>query len=199
MRWVLASNNPGKLQELQQGIRTVHSDWILSNQSEFGVPEVAETGPSFVENALIKARHAAAHTGLSSLADDSGIVVEALGGAPGIHSAYYAGMEGNDTENVQALLEATRTLRDADRSACFICVLVLLRAVDDPMPMIAEGIWHGTLLDEARGKNGFGYDPVFFLPQQGCTAAELSLQEKNRLSHRAQALRSLLQTLRERP
>ena len=191
MRLVLASNNPGKLRELQQGLAGCGA-WQLSPQAALGVASVEETGCSFVENALIKARHAATHTGLPALADDSGLVVEALGGAPGIRSARYAGEGASDAENVQALLAAVRPLPSHQRHAQFVCVLVFLRAADDPVPIIAQGLWSGEVLGEPRGENGFGYDPVFYLPQRDCTSAELTPEEKNRTSHRALALAELL-------
>lgn len=193
-RLVLASNNAGKLQELQQGLAGCH-DWQLLTQRALGVTEAAETGLSFVENALIKARHAAAHTSLAALADDSGLVVEALAGAPGIHSARYAGATASDAENLQALMAAVRPLPEHQRAAHFVCVLVFLRGADDPMPVIGQGLWSGELLSEPRGENGFGYDPLFYLPQRACTAAELPPEEKNRLSHRALALAALLRQL----
>lgn len=194
MRLVLASNNSGKLQELQQGL-AARRGWQLLTQGALGVAGAAETGASFVENALIKARHAAVRTGLAALADDSGLVVEALAGAPGIRSARYAGAAASDAENVQALMAAVRPLPAHRRQAHFVCVLVFLRDADDPMPVIAQGLWSGEVTCEPRGENGFGYDPVFYLPQRACTAAELPPEEKNRLSHRALALAALLRQL----
>lgn len=191
MRLVLASNNPGKLRELRQllaGDRGLE----LEPQGELGVPEAVESGQSFLENALIKARHAAAHTGLAALADDSGIVVDALGGAPGVHSARYAGEGAGDAENLRKLAGEIASLPDDRRAAHFVCVLACLRVPDDPMPLIAEGVWDGLVLSVGRGENGFGYDPLFFLPEHGRTSAELTAQQKNLLSHRAQALRKLV-------
>lgn len=163
-------------------------------QGEFNVPEADEPHPTFVENALAKARHASRLTGLPALADDSGICVNALGGAPGVLSARYAGEPKSDTRNNQQLI-ADLAAQD-DKSAYYYCVLVLVRHADDPQPVIAEGRWNGEIAAEARGQGGFGYDPHFWLPAQGKTAAELSAGEKNRLSHRGQALRVLVEKLR---
>ena len=193
MEVVLASSNPGKLTELRArlepaGLRVVPQD-------AFGVEPPEETGLTFVENALIKARAACAATGLSALADDSGIVVDALGGAPGVRSARYAGPGASDGDNVARLLEALRGVALAERGAAFVCAIVWLRHARDPCPIVCEGVWEGRVLDAPRGDGGFGYDPVFFVEALGRTAAELSFAEKNAVSHRGQALAQLLERL----
>lgn len=186
---VLASGNAGKLVEL----RAMLADLPLRivPQRELGVDDVPETGTTFVENALIKARHASQTTGLPALADDSGLIVDALGGAPGLYSARYAGSPTDDAANNAKLLQALDGLPDARRSARFYAVIVLLRHADDPQPLIAEGRWEGRILDAPRGNNGFGYNPVFFDPACGLTAAEMEPAQKNRISHRALALQAL--------
>jgi len=190
---VLASNNAGKVREINQllegtGIRVVP-------QGDFGVPEAEETGLTFVENAILKARNAAQHSGLPAIADDSGIEVDALHGAPGIHSARYAGPGSSDEDNVGKLLHALESVPEAERGARFQCVLVYLRHASDPTPLICQGTWEGRILEAPRGENGFGYDPVFYVPTHGCSAAELHPAIKNKLSHRGQALRRLRQRL----
>ncbi len=190
---LLASNNPGKIREI--GAILADHDFSVLSQAELAIPDVAETGLTFVENALIKARHAAQKSGLPAIADDSGLEVDALGGAPGIHSARYAGVGATDAENNARLLEALTGVPMAARSARFRCVMVYLRHAQDPSPVIAEGVWEGRILEEARGAAGFGYDPLFYLPEQGCASAELGPLEKNRLSHRGQALRQLAAAL----
>jgi len=165
-------------------------------QSEFGVPEAEEIGLTFVENALLKARNAASHTGLPSIADDSGIEVDALNGAPGIYSARYAGKGAGDGQNLRKLLKALDEVPDAKRGARFVCVIVYLRHAADPTPVIAQGIWEGRILREARGSGGFGYDPVFWVPTHNCSSAELPAEVKNTISHRGQALRALVAALR---
>jgi XTP/dITP diphosphohydrolase len=182
----LASGNPGKLGELQAMLGGLGLDIVP--QSRFAVPEVAETGLTFVENALIKARHCAEVTGLPAIADDSGLVVDALHGAPGIYSARYAGVGASDEQNVQKLLDDISGVAEARRSARFYCVLVYLRHPRDPMPVISEGVWGGRVLEAPVGGGGFGYDPVFYVPDQGCSAAQLGPAVKNRISHRGQAL-----------
>ncbi len=184
---VLASNNPGKLKEFGQLLLPL--GFQVHPQHEFKVPEAAEPYPSFVENALAKARHAAQHTGLPALADDSGICAAALGGAPGVHSARYAGEPKSDHANNQKLLQE---LAGRDPSVCYYCVLVFIRHAYDPQPLIADGYWQGQWLAQPIGQGGFGYDPHFWLPGLGKTVAQLSDQEKNLLSHRGQALRSLI-------
>ena len=186
---VLASNNKGKLAELQA---MLGDSITVRPQSDFTDIEAEETGLTFVENALIKARHAARISGLPALADDSGLAVDALGGAPGIYSARYAG-GGGDAANNAKLLEALKDVPDAERGAQFICALALLRHADDPIPVICEGAWQGRILHAPSGEHGFGYDPLFWVPERDCSSAELSPQEKNQLSHRARAM-ALLKT-----
>ena len=190
MKVVLASSNPGKLAELSAllepaGLRVV-------SQDAFGVEPPEETGLTFVENALIKARAGCAATGLPALADDSGVVVEALEGAPGVRSARYAGGGASDADNVAKLLDALEGVTPPQRGAAFVCAMVYLRHARDPCPIVCEGIWEGRILDAPRGAGGFGYDPVFFIETLGRTAAELSRAEKNAVSHRGQALAQLL-------
>ena len=193
MKLVLASSNHGKLEELRS---LLSDDGIeLIAQSDLGVEDADETGTTFVENALIKARHATRITGLPALADDSGICVDALQGAPGLYSARYAGEHGNASRNIDKLLEAIGNAPEQNRTAHFYCVLVLLRHADDPQPLIVEGQWNGTILRERRGTGGHGYDPVFFDPVHGQSAAEMELEFKNRLSHRGQALAHLKERL----
>lgn len=193
MRLVLASSNQGKLEELRSLLADNGIELIA--QSDLGVEDAEETGTTFVENALIKARHATLVTGLPALADDSGICVDALNGAPGLYSARYAGEHGNASRNIDKLLETMRELPDQQRGAHFYCVLVLLRHAYDPQPLIVEGQWNGSILRERRGGGGHGYDPVFFDPLHGQSAAEMELELKNRLSHRGQALARLKQRL----
>ena len=191
---VVASGNRGKLAELRRLLGDTGIECI--SQGELGVDDVEETASTFVENALLKARHAARLTGLPALADDSGLCVDALGGAPGLRSARYAG-EGADAQaNTAKLLSALEHLPEAQRTARFYCVLVLLRHADDPQPLIAEGEWHGRILRAATGAGGFGYDPVFFDPDRGVSAAELAPEVKNRISHRGRALSALHARLR---
>ena len=190
---VLASNNPGKLREIQTVLG--EERYQLIQQSEFNVSEVAEIGTTFVENAIIKARHAAQHTGMPALADDSGIEVDALQGAPGIYSARYAGNNADDVVNNTKLLHELADVPDAERTARFQCVLVYMRHAKDPMPIICEGTWEGSILHETKGPNGFGYDPLFYVPTHQCSSAELDPAEKNRISHRAQALQKLIVAL----
>ncbi len=195
MQLVLASGNAGKLEEL----RTVLGDCELQlrAQSEFGVADVEETAPTFIENALTKARHAARATGMPALADDSGLCVDALGGAPGLYSARYGGGHGDAQRNIARLLMEMRDLPDERRGARFYCVLVLLRSADDPQPLIAEGGWFGRILRAPRGEGGFGYDPVFLDPVHDCSAAELDPVVKNGISHRGRALAVLKQRLED--
>ena len=188
---VLASNNAGKLREFSTLLAPL--DWEVRPQADFQVSEVAEPHPTFIENALTKARHAAQHTGLPALADDSGICVPALNGAPGVHSARFAGLPKSDVRNNTQLIELLKA--HTDRRAYYVCVLVFLRHANDPQPLIAQATWWGEMVEEPKGENGFGYDPYFFLPTLGCTAAQLSAAQKNQLSHRGQALRCLLQAL----
>jgi XTP/dITP diphosphohydrolase len=187
-RLVLASNNAKKAAELITLLAPLNIDVVL--QSAFGVSEAEEPHPTFIENALAKARHAAAHTGLPALADDSGLCVRALGGEPGVQSARYAGEPRSDARNNARLIEQLTGV--ADRSAYFYSAVVLVRHAADPQPLIAEGEWHGTILDAPRGASGFGYDPLFYLPELEQSAAELGAAHKNALSHRGIALRHLL-------
>jgi len=189
---VLASNNAGKLKEF--GHLLAQIDFEVRPQGEFGVPEAEEPYLTFVENALTKARHAARLTGLPALADDSGVCANALGGAPGVLSARYAGEPKSDAANNRKLVADLAS--HADKSAYYYCVLVFVRHADDPQPVIAEGRWNGLIIDEPRGAGGFGYDPYFLLPEQNKTAAEFSAAEKNAVSHRGQALRALVEKLR---
>jgi len=190
-RLVLASGNAGKLREFV-ALFAPHG-FDVRPQSEFAVPEAPEPHPTFLENALAKARHASQHTGLPALADDSGICIPALRGAPGVHSARYAGEPRSDLRNSLRLVEALQG--QADRRAEYYCVLVLVRHAEDPRPLVAEGVWRGQLIDAPLGSGGFGYDPWFFLPELGQTAAQLSAEHKNRLSHRAQALNLLIENM----
>ncbi|MBB3013415.1 RdgB/HAM1 family non-canonical purine NTP pyrophosphatase [Cupriavidus alkaliphilus] len=193
-RLVLASNNPGKLREFGALLAPLGFDVVT--QGELGIPEAEEPFATFVENALTKARHASRLAGLPALADDSGICVQALGGAPGVYSARYAQMAGqakSDTANNTYLV--SQLAGKLNRHAYYYCVLVFVRHADDPCPIIAEGVWHGEVVDAPRGAGGFGYDPHFLLPALGKTAAELPPEEKNRVSHRAQALRALVARL----
>lgn len=193
MKLVLASSNHGKLEELRGLL--ADTGIALVAQSDLGVEDAEETGATFVENALIKARHASRQTGLPALADDSGICVDALNGAPGLYSARYAGEHGNADRNIDKLLDALKDIDGERRGAHFYCVLVLLRHADDPQPLIVEGEWSGQILHARRGSGGHGYDPVFFDAQRGQTAAEMPLEEKNRISHRGKALAGLKQRL----
>ena len=188
---VLASNNAGKLAEFAQLLAPL--GFAIKSQREFDIPEADEPFGTFLENALAKARHASKLSGLPALADDSGICVPALGGAPGVQSARYAGEPRSDAANNAKLVRDIAA--HADKSAYYYCVLVMVRHADDPQPIIADGVWHGRLIEQPRGQGGFGYDPHFFLPSLGKTAAELSSQEKNELSHRGQALRTLIEKL----
>lgn len=194
-RLVLASGNKGKLREINQLLHGLHIEAIP--QTEFNVPDVEETGLTFVENAIIKARNAAEHAGLPALADDSGIEVDALNGEPGIYSARYAGKGASDEDNLTKLLQALKDVRDTERTARFQCVMVYMAHAKDPTPLICQGTWEGRILYEPRGENGFGYDPVFFVPTHSCSAAELESSVKNQLSHRGQALRKFLALLQQ--
>ncbi len=189
---ILASNNQGKIREFNAMLNGVYQ--VVSMQ-DMNVEEVPETGLSFVENALIKARNAAKQSGLAALADDSGIAVDALNGAPGIYSARYAGNHGDDTANTQKLLQAMQDVADGNRQAKFWCACVFVKHADDPTPIIVQRRWEGEILRKKVGQNGFGYDPVFYLPTHDCTAAELAPEIKNTISHRAKALQALLEAL----
>ncbi|MBT8435406.1 MAG: RdgB/HAM1 family non-canonical purine NTP pyrophosphatase [Gammaproteobacteria bacterium] len=194
-RLVLASGNPGKLHELSAILDDL--GYELHPQSEFDVPEVAETGTTFVENAIIKARHAAEHTGLPALADDSGIEVDALDGAPGVYSARFSGPGADDAANNALLVEKLRHVPAMERSARYRAVIVLMRHAADPSPLICEGSWEGVIQLEPAGSGGFGYDPYFYLTDRECTSAQLTAAEKNRLSHRGKALAVLKRKLVE--
>jgi len=191
---VLASGNSGKIKEFQ-AILAAHP---IIPQSQFNIVEAEETGSTFVENAIIKARNAALHSKLPAIADDSGLVVDALNGAPGVRSARYAGQKSSDQENLQKLLVDLEGIPDQQRSGRFICVLVYMEHAEDPFPLIAHGVWEGRVLQQPVGENGFGYDPVFWVPDRDCSSAQLSASEKNCLSHRAQALIKLRQLINER-
>jgi XTP/dITP diphosphohydrolase len=191
---VLASSNAGKLREMREMLADL--DIRLIGQTELGIDDAEETATTFVENALLKARHATAISGLPAIADDSGICVDELGGAPGLYSARYSGGHGDSAANIAKLLDALRGVPDLERGAYFHCSVVLLRRSDDPAPLIAEGMWHGRILDAPRGEKGFGYDPIFFDPTLDAGASELDARIKNRVSHRAQALTKLREMMR---
>lgn len=195
--WVLATSNRGKVAELAALLSDARLPMRVTPQSELGVDAPPETGLTFVENALLKARHAARATGLPAIADDSGLVVAALGGLPGIYSARFAGENADDAANIAKLL-ASLAARGGDRSARFHCVLVALDHADDPAPIVASGAWDGEIASAPRGTGGFGYDPVFFVRDLGVTAAELDPAAKNRVSHRGMALRELVELLKKR-
>ncbi|HLB55968.1 MAG TPA: RdgB/HAM1 family non-canonical purine NTP pyrophosphatase [Coxiellaceae bacterium] len=188
---VLATSNPGKIAELQTMLSPLPIEWVP--QSEFNIPDIEETGKTFIENAIIKARHASKLSGLPALADDSGLVVDALDGAPGIFSARYAGENATSEERNQKLLDAMIDLEANDRVAAYHCVLALIEYEDDPVPLICHGIWEGSILTKPRGTNGFGYDPIFYVPTHKKSAAELSTAEKNAISHRAQVVDQMLE------
>ena len=190
---VLATGNAGKVRELASLLEDFGLDIVA--QTELGVESAEETGLTFIENAILKARHAAQITGLPAIADDSGLAVDALGGAPGIYSARYAGVDASDQQNLEKLLDALQDVPDDQRQAQFHCVLVYLRHAEDPTPLVCHGSWPGVIAREAAD-GGFGYDPIFFVPSEGKTAAELSREEKSAISHRGQALKLLLDALR---
>ena len=190
---VLASSNPGKVREINQLLAGLSV--VVRPQVEFKVTDAEETGLTFVENAILKARNAAQHTGLPAIADDSGLEVDALDGAPGIYSARFAGEGASDQANLEKLLDALRDTPEEERTARFQCLMVYMRHAKDPTPLICQGSWEGRILTTARGSNGFGYDPVFYVPTHDCSSAELPAETKNRLSHRGQALRKLVVAL----
>lgn len=190
---VLASSNAGKVREINQLLTGLALK--IRPQSEFSVVDAEETGLTFIENAILKARNAAAHTGLPAIADDSGLEVDALNGAPGIYSARYAGAGASDQANLEKLLADLDTVTEDARTARFQCLLVYLRHAQDPTPLICQGTWEGRILFAPRGDNGFGYDPVFYVPTHECSSAELPPEVKNTLSHRGQALRKLVDAL----
>ncbi len=191
---VLASGNPGKIKEIQ----AILGDHPIIPQSQFSMAEAEETGSTFVENAILKARNASLYSKLPAIADDSGLIVDALNGAPGVISARYAGVGASDQENLQKLLAELAGVPDDQRSARFICVLVLMEHAEDPCPLIAQGVWEGRVLHHPVGENGFGYDPVFWVPEYQCSSAQLSALVKNSLSHRSQALKQLSQLIKDR-
>ncbi len=193
---IFASFNQGKILELQQFLEPFHYE--ILPQALLGIDDIEETGKTFVENALLKARHAAEQSGKSAIADDSGLVVDALDGAPGIYSARYAGKKCSSQENINKLLIEMEGFKEDQRRAHFHCTLVYLEHADDPAPIICEGRWEGFILEKPTGRDGFGYDPVFFDPLEHCSAAEMSLDQKNRVSHRGQALNLLMIQLRDK-
>ena len=192
---VFASGNAGKVREIAQLLDGLDIDVLP--QSEFDVPEIEETGLTFLENSILKARNAAQHTGLPSIADDSGIAVDVLQGHPGIYSARFAGLGASDEDNLLKLIDMIKPFPEEQRTARFICSMVYLRHKDDPVPIIAQGVWEGQLVTDPKGENGFGYDPVFYVESQQCTSAELPPEVKNKLSHRGQALMQLLDKLND--
>ena len=191
---VLATGNAGKVRELASLLQDFGLDIVA--QTDFGVESAEETGLPFIENSILKARHAAAITGLPAIADDSGLAVDALGGAPGIYSARYAGVDASDRQNLEKLLVALKNVPDGQRQAQFHCVLVYLRHADDPTPLVFHGVWPGEITHAPAGEGGFGYDPIFYVPSEGKTAAELTREEKSAISHRGQALKQLLEAMR---
>lgn len=196
MQIVLASSNKGKLNEIQEFLRRLPIELIP--QSALGIPDIEETGLTFVENAILKARNAARLSGLPALADDSGLSVDCLGGAPGIYSARYAGPGAKDADLIAKLLREMQKVDCSRRNARFHCVMALLRHPADPDPILCHGVWEGEILPHAQGHQGFGYDPVFYVPTHACSAADLDPQEKNRISHRGQAMAQLINILRSR-
>lgn len=184
---VLASSNPGKIREIQ----AILTEYSIIPQSAFKVSDAEESGGTFIENAIIKAGNAALHCKLPTIADDSGLVVDALNGAPGVISARYAGVAASDQDNINKLLQALKDVPDEQRTARFICVMVFMTHANDPCPIIAQGSWEGRILNHAVGENGFGYDPIFWVPEQNCASAQLPSTVKNALSHRGQALKTL--------
>lgn len=195
-QWVLASNNKGKLAEFQRLFAEANLNVTIVPQGELGIEDAVEDGLSFVENAIIKARHASRISGLPAIADDSGLCVPVLGNAPGIYSARYAGEHGNDSKNNAKLVTDLQTMRgEQPIKGMFVCVLAMVRHADDSLPIIAQGLWHGEILEAPYGDGGFGYDPLFWLPERQATAASLSPADKNRISHRGQAIQQLLAQL----
>ncbi|MBV1843441.1 MULTISPECIES: XTP/dITP diphosphatase [Photobacterium] len=192
---VLATGNQGKVREMASLLADFGFDVVA--QSDYNVSSVAETGTTFIENAIIKARHAAKETGLPAIADDSGLEVDFLQGAPGIYSARFAGEEASDEDNLQKLLAAMDGVPEEQRTARFHCVLVMMRHADDPTPLVCHGTWEGSILTETRGENGFGYDPIFWVPEDQCSSAELAPARKKQLSHRGQALSKLFAALKD--
>ena len=198
-QWVLASNNKGKLAEFKRLFSDANLDVTIIPQGQLDIEDAIEDGLSFVENAIIKARHASRLSGLPAIADDSGICVPVLGNAPGIYSARYAGEHGNDGKNNAKLIADLQPIRETQPNTpitgMFVCVLAMVRHADDPLPIIAQGLWHGEILETPLGDGGFGYDPLFWLPEWQATAASLRAEDKNRISHRGQAIQQLLAKL----
>ena len=198
-QWVLASNNKGKLAEFKRLFAEADLDVTIVPQGQLNIDDAIEDGLSFVENAIIKARHASRASGLPAIADDSGLCVPALGNAPGIYSARYAGEHGNDGKNNAKLIADLQPIRETQPNTpitgMFVCVLAMVRHADDPLPIIAQGLWHGEILEAPLGDGGFGYDPLFWLPECQATAASLRAEDKNRISHRGQAIEQLLAQL----
>ncbi|RQW63092.1 XTP/dITP diphosphatase [Vibrio viridaestus] len=192
---VLATGNQGKVKEMADLLSDFGFD--VKAQSEFNVSEVAETGTTFIENAIIKARHAARETGLPAIADDSGLEVDAIDGQPGVYSARYAGSDASDQDNIDKLLASMKDVPEKDRTARFHCVLVLMKHADDPTPIVCHGKWEGQILTTQIGENGFGYDPVFWVPEEKCASAQLEPARKKQLSHRGKALQTLFNQLKE--
>lgn len=194
---VIASSNLGKIEEMREQLRDLNI--TIVPQSDFNVPDAEETGLSFIENAIIKARNACVYSGLPAFGDDSGIEVDALAGAPGIYTARYAGPNATDLENINKLLAALKDVPEEKRYARFQCVIAFMRHAKDPSPIICQGTWEGKILFEPRGQMGHGYDPIFYVPTHSCAAAELTLQEKIKISHRSKAIAELLNVLLLRP
>ena len=198
-QWVLASNNKGKLAEFTRLFSEADLDVTIAPQGQLDIDDAIEDGLSFIENAIIKARHASRISGLPAIADDSGLCVPVLGNAPGIYSARYAGEHGNDSKNNEKLIAELQPIRAAQLDTAikgmFVCVLAMVRHADDPLPIIAQGLWHGEILELPHGEGGFGYDPLFWLPELQATAATLSAADKNSISHRGQAIKQLLAQL----
>ncbi|MGB2786702.1 RdgB/HAM1 family non-canonical purine NTP pyrophosphatase [Psychrobacter sp.] len=198
-QWVLASNNKGKLAEFKRLFAEADLDVTIIPQGQLDIEDAVEDGLSFVENAIIKARHASRISGLPAIADDSGLCVPVLGNAPGIYSARYAGEHGNDSKNNAKLIADLQPIRDAQANepikGLFVCVLAMVRHADDPLPIIAQGLWQGEILETTHGDGGFGYDPLFWLPELQASAASLSATDKNSISHRGQAIQQLLAQL----
>ena len=197
-QWVLASNNKGKLNEFKRLFTAANLNIDIVPQGELNIDDAVEDGLSFIENAIIKARHASRISGLPAIADDSGLCVPALGNAPGIYSARYAGEHGNDANNNAKLIADLKPLRQQQNTPItgyFVCVLALVRHADDPLPIIAQGLWQGEILEAPQGENGFGYDPLFWVPDLQLTAAAMTAEQKNKISHRGLAINSLLQQL----
>ena len=192
---VLATSNLGKIEEIRTMTKDLPIEWVL--QSDLKIPDIEETGKTFIENAILKARHASQLSGLPALADDSGLVIDALNGAPGIFSARYAGENATAAERNQKILNEMHQIPADQRDASYHCLLALVEYEDDPVPMICHGIWEGSILTAPRGKNGFGYDPIFYVPTHRCSAAELSTDEKNKISHRAQVIEQLIEAFED--